>query len=42
MVPIGRLAQPAEVAALVRYLVSDEAAYVTGEVVNINGGLYMD
>jgi NAD(P)-dependent dehydrogenase (short-subunit alcohol dehydrogenase family) len=42
MVPLGRLAQPAEVAALVRYLVSDEAAYVTGEVVNINGGLYMD
>jgi NAD(P)-dependent dehydrogenase (short-subunit alcohol dehydrogenase family) len=42
MVPLGRLARPAEVAALVRYLVSDEAAYVTGEVVNINGGLYMD
>jgi NAD(P)-dependent dehydrogenase (short-subunit alcohol dehydrogenase family) len=42
MVPVGRLAQPAEIASLVRYLVSDEAAYVTGEVVNINGGLYMD
>lgn len=42
MVPVGRLAQPTEIASLVRYLVSDEAAYITGEVVNINGGLYMD
>lgn len=42
LVPLGRLAKPEEVAALVRYLVSDDAAYVTGEVVNINGGLYMD
>lgn len=40
MVPAGRFGRPEEVAALVSFLVSSEAAYITGEVININGGLY--
>lgn len=40
MIPVGRFGKPEEVAALVAFLVSDEAAYITGEVININGGLY--
>ncbi len=40
LVPAGRFGKPEEVASLVGYLVSDEAAYITGEVINVNGGLY--
>ena len=40
MIPVGRFGRPEEVAALVDFLVSDEAAYITGEVININGGIY--
>lgn len=40
MVPVGRFGRPDEVAALVSFLASDDAAYITGEVININGGLY--
>ena len=40
LIPVGRFGQPEEVAALVAFLVSDEAAYITGQVGNINGGLY--
>ena len=36
--PIGRLGQPQEIASLVRYLVSDEAAFVSGSMVTIDGG----
>ncbi|MFZ0745892.1 MAG: SDR family oxidoreductase [Terracidiphilus sp.] len=36
--PIGRLGQPEEVASMVRYLASDEAAFVTGSLFNIDGG----
>lgn len=40
MIPAGRFGKPEEVAALVRFLVSDDAAYITGQVIQINGGLY--
>lgn len=40
LVPMGRFGKPEEVADLVAFLVSDAAAYITGEVININGGLY--
>ena len=40
MIPSGRFGSPEEVAALAAFLASDEAAYITGEVININGGLY--
>lgn len=40
LIPVGRFGKPDEVAALVAFLVSEDAAYITGEVININGGLY--
>ena len=40
LVPANRFGQPEEVANLVSFLASDKAAYITGEVININGGLY--
>ncbi len=40
MIPVGRFGEPEEVAAAVGFLVSPEAAYITGEVISINGGLY--
>lgn len=39
-VPMKRFGRPEEVAALVKFLLSDSAAYITGEVISINGGLY--
>ncbi|MBP5548598.1 MAG: 3-oxoacyl-ACP reductase FabG [Bacteroidales bacterium] len=39
MVPLGRMGKPEEVAALVAFLASKEAAYITGEVISINGGV---
>jgi beta-ketoacyl ACP reductase len=40
-VPLGRLAEPSEVAAAVQYLASDAAGYVTGTVLPVDGGLGM-
>lgn len=40
-VPLGRVAQPVEVAAAVRFLASAEAAYITGAVIPVDGGLAM-
>jgi 3-oxoacyl-[acyl-carrier protein] reductase len=40
-IPLGRACSPGEIAAAVGYLASDEAAYVTGQVLGINGGMYM-
>jgi acetoacetyl-CoA reductase/3-oxoacyl-[acyl-carrier protein] reductase len=40
-IPVGRIAEPDEIAAGVVYLVSDGAAYITGQTLNINGGMLM-
>ncbi|ATF09764.1 SDR family oxidoreductase [Candidatus Enterovibrio altilux] len=40
-IPLRRLARPEEIAEAVAYLASDAAAYITGETLSINGGLYM-
>jgi len=40
LIPINRFGTPEEVAELVGFLASDAASYITGEVININGGLY--
>jgi 3-oxoacyl-[acyl-carrier protein] reductase len=39
--PLGRLGDPADVAGAVRFLCSDEAAFITGEVLLVDGGLGM-
>ena len=40
-IPIGRFGTPADVAAAVCFLASDEAAYITGQALSVNGGMYM-
>jgi NAD(P)-dependent dehydrogenase (short-subunit alcohol dehydrogenase family) len=39
-IPIGRIATPEEVAAVVAFLASDDAGYITGQTINANGGMY--
>lgn len=39
-IPAGRIGEPEEVAHLVSFLASEKSAYITGEVINVNGGLY--
>jgi len=41
-IPMGRLARPEEIAGLVAYLASDDAGYITGANISINGGLHME
>jgi acetoacetyl-CoA reductase len=41
-IPMGRLAEPEEIAGLIAYLCSEEAGYITGANISINGGLHMD
>lgn len=40
-IPMGRLGMPEDIANTVKFLASDEAGYITGQVVNVNGGMYM-
>ena len=39
-IPVGRVGKPEEVAHLVSFLASEKSSYITGEVINVNGGLY--
>ena len=40
-IPLSRMGLPAELANVVKFIASDEASYITGENINVNGGLYM-
>ncbi len=40
LIPVGRIGEPEEVAHLVSFLASEKSGYITGEVINVNGGLY--
>lgn len=40
MIPMRRFGKPREVASLINYLMSDDSAYITGQVISVNGGMY--
>ena len=40
MIPLGRAGTPEEIAGLTEFLASDKAAYITGQVIHISGGMY--
>ena len=40
-IPLGRIASPDEVSSVAAFLLSDDSSYITGENINVNGGLYM-
>ena len=40
-IALARLGKPEEIASVVQFLCSDGAAYITGETIHVNGGLYM-
>ncbi len=40
-IPLGRIGKPEEIAAAIAFLATDRAAYITGQVINVNGGMYM-
>jgi 3-oxoacyl-[acyl-carrier protein] reductase len=40
-IPLGRAGQPEDVAQVVKFLISEEASYITGQVIHLNGGMYM-
>jgi len=41
IIPMKRFGRPEEIARVVKFLCSDEAAYITGQVISVNGGMYM-
>jgi NAD(P)-dependent dehydrogenase (short-subunit alcohol dehydrogenase family) len=41
-IPLGRVAKPEELAKVIAFLASDDASYVTGEIMDVNGGIHMD
>jgi 3-oxoacyl-[acyl-carrier protein] reductase len=41
LIPLARFGSDQDVAAAIVFLASDEAGYITGQVLNVNGGLYM-
>jgi 3-oxoacyl-[acyl-carrier protein] reductase len=40
IIPMGRIGKPEEVARVVRFLCSDDASYLTGQVISVNGGMF--
>ncbi|HEY9376546.1 MAG TPA: SDR family oxidoreductase, partial [Jiangellaceae bacterium] len=40
-IPVGRLGEPEEIARVVEFIADPDSGYITGEIIDINGGLYM-